>query len=362
MASFLFALWYLPLYRATGVDPPAFYQAEFGPAVMQACGRGFVNVDVSTAPALQAFLDQHVDRFRCEELPEAVRVVPLNAFQGTSRYLMTAAALVWRATGVTWRSLDLLLGAFFGVTVAAAYTALRFVCGRGLSVGVTLLWMLSPRHLHNLPHLRDYSKAPFFVLMLLAMAVAFVERRPRRLVALGIVFGAVQGVGFGMRTDVILNFVPFFAMLFVGAADGVFRNLKAKLACAGAAVLVFSLVAYPVNKTYAESSSMWHIAVLGLSSPYDENLNLNLAGPPYSFPYAFNDSYIEAVVQSYWKRVHPAAAPIAMLTRRYDEACQTTSPRWQGRSPVTWSRGCWPPPCASSISHSCWRKVTCREA
>jgi hypothetical protein len=210
----------------------------------------------------------------------------------------------------------------FGVTVAAAFTALRFVSGRSLSVGVTLLWVLSPRHLHNLPHLRDYSKAPFFVLMLLAMAVAFVERRPKRLVALGIVFGAVQGLGFGMRTDVILNFVPFFAMLFAGAADGVFRNLKAKLACAGAAVLAFALVAYPGSKTYTESSSMWHVALLGLSSPYDENLNLNLAGPPYSFPYAFNDTYIEAVVQSYWSRVHPAAAPIALLTRRYDEACQ----------------------------------------
>ena len=87
-ASVLFALWYLPAYRVTGVVPPAFYQAEFGPAVMQACGRGFVNVDVMTAPALHAFLDQRVDRLRCEELPEAVRVVPLGAFQGTSRYLM----------------------------------------------------------------------------------------------------------------------------------------------------------------------------------------------------------------------------------------------------------------------------------
>ena len=35
-----------------------FYQSEFGPAVMLACGRGFQSPDTRTEPALAAFLLQ----------------------------------------------------------------------------------------------------------------------------------------------------------------------------------------------------------------------------------------------------------------------------------------------------------------
>ena len=87
----------------------------------------------------------------------------------------------------------MLFAVFVAATVVAAYVVLRFVCGRTVSLALTFFWAVSPWHLQNIPHLRDYSKAPFFMFLLVAMAVAFVERRPRRLLVLGIVLRCRAG-------------------------------------------------------------------------------------------------------------------------------------------------------------------------
>ena len=319
--AFLFATWYLPVYRSGG-GVPQFYQDQFGPAVMMACGRGFVNVDSGSVPAFDDFLKQRAATLRCDEVPASIRLVPLSGFHGSSRYLMTAAALVWRITGIDFRALDALIAALFAAAVAAAYAAVRLGCSRVVALIVVLLWAFSYRHLENVPHLRDYSKAPFFMLMLVAMGIAAAERRPRRLVAVGALFGAVQGLGFGMRTDVALNFVPFLVVLFAAASVDGFRTLRPRLACAAASLAVFTVIALPILQTYARNSSLWHVVLLGFTSPYDENLNIGFPRTAYHFPYAHNDSYIEAVVRAYWSRLHPSDPPLTMLTRPYDRACQ----------------------------------------
>jgi len=321
VATFLFAKWYLSTYRAGG-GVAQFYQDQFGPAVMQACGRGFVNVDSPSVPVFDDFLKQRTRSLRCFELPATMKPVPLSGFHGSSRYLMAAAALVWRITGVNFEALDLLIAGLFAVAVTAAYAAVRFGCGRIAALIVVLLWTFSYRHLENLPHLRDYSKAPFFMLMLVAMAMAAAERRPRRLIAIGAVFGAVQGLGFGMRTDVALNFVPFLLVLFAASAVDRLASLRARLMCAVVSLGVFVVVALPILQTYARNSSLGHVVLLGLTSPYDENLRIGFPRTAYSFPYAHNDSYIEAVVRAYWSRLHPADPPLKLVTRAYDRACQ----------------------------------------
>ena len=319
LSSFLFAKWYLPVFRAGG-GVPQFYQDQFGPAVMRACGRGFVNVDSGSVPAFDDFLKQRTATLRCEDLPGTMRPVELTGLQGSSRYLMTAAALTWRATGIRFSALDGLIAVLFAVSVGAAYAAVRCGCGRIIALIVVVLWASSYRHLENLPHLRDYSKAPFFILMLLAMGIVAAERRPGRLLAVGAAFGAIQGLGFGMRTDAALNFAPFLLVLFAAASGEGMRALRSRLACAVAALMVFTVVALPILHTYAEKSSLWHVVLLGFTSPYDENLNIGFPRTAYHFPYAYNDSYIEAVVRAFWARLHPADPLVTMLTPAYDRA------------------------------------------
>ena len=297
-------LWFLPAFRAGG-GVPTFYQEQFGPGVMLACGRGFANVDEGSVPALRAFLERRTTRLLCSDLESFLPRTPLKPFQRWHMYLIRAVGLIWRFTSISWDSIDVLSALLFAVTLAAAYVALRFICGRALSLFVVVLWWMSPLHLAMAPHLRDYSKAPFFVLMLVALGVLVYERRASRLIPLGLVFGAVQGIGFGMRTDVILNVLPFLFVLFAATPGGLRRNIPAKLGSAAATIVMFMVVTVPVFKGYQAENNMWHIALLGLLSPFDQGLDMKPA--PYDFGHAYLDGYVEATVGSYWGRAHPDA-------------------------------------------------------
>jgi len=292
---------YLPAFRAAGGRGMSYYD-EFGPAVMAACGRGFANAVPSTIPALNAFLSEKTASFDCRDLGEQPLVAPLDGFQSATRNLMLAATAIWRVTGISWASLDTLAAVLFGVSLTAAYAVMRFVIPRWLAVFGTCVWAVSPMHLANLPHLRDYSKAPFFVLTALAMGAAIRAEVPRTLVALGVAFGIAQGIGFGMRTDVALNFLPFFLILFTLGSGAVNKNVKWKAAAAAATLMAFTIVALPVLNGYRRSEGLWHVQLLGLTTPFDSALNVRPA--PYEFGYLYDDSYMSTVVQAYWFRVH----------------------------------------------------------
>jgi len=315
------AVVYLPSFRSAG-GVQQFYQEEYGPAVMAACGRGFVNPDLHSTPMLEAFLDSRIDRFDCRTLPAAVAVGPMDPLQDVTRYLLVAAGIIWRIRGVMWPALDSLLAAMYAVAVAGAYLALRFVSGRVLSLAGTALWAASPMHLQNLPHLRDYSKAPYLVLTIVAMAIVISERNAKRLAAVGAAFGLVQGIGLGMRADVLLNFIPFFAALLFAGPRRVSEQLKEKLVCAGAAIAVFMVVSLPILRTYSGSEGFWHVSLLGLTTPFDQALHVRSA--PYDFGYAYSDSYMKWVAQSQWSRRHaggpqadPDTAPPGAASREY---------------------------------------------
>src|SRR4029453_2000345 len=82
----------IQLYRAVGY-PEYFYQSDFGPAVMFACGGSLADPDTRNAPALAAFLLQRSDTFDCAALDPTMPMNPMNGFQGASQYLELAVGL-----------------------------------------------------------------------------------------------------------------------------------------------------------------------------------------------------------------------------------------------------------------------------
>ena len=321
---------YLPAFRSAG-GVQQFYQQEYGPAVMAACGRGLVNPDLHSTRVFDAFLDGRVDSFDCRTLPTPVALVEFDYLQGIMRYLLTAAGFIWRVRGVTWPALDSLLATMYAVGVAGAYVGLRFVSGRFLSLIATAFWAFSPMHLQNLPHLRDYSKTPYLVLTVVAMAVVISERNAKRLAAAGAAFGLAQGIGLGMRSDVLMNFIPFFAALLFAGSRGVSEQLKEKLICTGAVLVAFVVASLPILRTYSTSEGFWHVSLLGLTTPFDQALHVRPA--PYDFGYAYNDSYSEWVARSQWGRRHagrpdadPAATPAGATSREYYTTLALTFP------------------------------------
>ncbi len=310
---------YLPAFRAAGGRAMTYYD-QFGPAVMAACGRGFVNPSSHAIPSLDAFLLERVGEFDCREIGERPTVEPLNDFQAVTRNLLLSAAAIWRVTGVSWIALDNLAALMFSVAITAAYLVMRIIMGPVLALLGALVWGISPLHLGNVAHLRDYSKAPFFALTALAMALAICERRPRALIAIAAAFGLAQGIGLGMRTDVVLNFAPFFLVLFALGSGGTTTNIAAKFAAAVLSLSIFVAVAWPVLTVYNHSEGLWHVSLLGLTSPFDRALNVRRA--PYEFGYLYDDSYVSTVVQAYWNRAHHSAVMSLHDAGLYNRACK----------------------------------------
>lgn len=308
----------LRAYRATG-GQPAFYQGNFGPAVMMACGYGFTGPRLATVPeSWRAFFALERNDFDCADLPRPLVVEPVT-WNGTWYYLYGATALVWRVTGISWTALDGLSAIFGAVVLAVSYGLFRLAAGRVASALVALLLMLLPSNLTQIPGLRDYSKVPFVLVSvwLLAWLVMRPMRRPATL-AMAAVFGAVVGLGYGFRTDLMIM-VPFglavMAFLLPGRLREVWpRNLMA----AGTALLAFLIVGWPPLRGLGTTGGcQFHYSLLGSTSPFTRELALET--PLYDFGDIFLDTFVDLKVGDYGSRMMGLPVP-NLCAPDYDRA------------------------------------------
>src|SRR5262245_15955166 len=205
---------------------PFYYQHYFEPAVMVACGKGFF-VARPQVDAMVPFLWRQADRFSCDAIPADAPLGTRDMYQGSWRYLMYAVGLTWRVVGISWSALAPLFGLLFGATIAAAYAVLRL----GMSPFVARLGALaltqSNLHLSYMPHLRDYSKAPFTLALLFLLGLLVTgETTARRVLGLSALYGAVLGFGYGFRTDLLADLPPLLLALFFFMKGGVLGNMR----------------------------------------------------------------------------------------------------------------------------------------
>jgi hypothetical protein len=305
---------------ATGRHP-GFYQLYFEPAVMIACGKGFV-VSEPQAPAVGRFLRGQTTTLNCNEIPPDTTLVKAGGFQATARYLMLAVGWTWRDVGLSFRRLGPLAGLLFGLTVTAAYGIFRLGMGRVLAVLCALGLSLSPLHLLNLPGLRDYSKAPF-LLMLVFLLGLVVTRRPswRSVLSISVAFGVVLGVGYGFRYDLLIA-IPLFllAMIFLDAG---WRD-RLTYGFAGTAVFLVSFYAsaWPVIDAIRNAwDCRWHTMVIGLGDPQTEGMQLR--EPVYDWFAGFSDEFAYATTTSYAARRQPGLGHVEYCGTAYDDVTRS---------------------------------------
>ena len=112
VAALLLGTWYGPQVVAAG-GKPKFYQEQFGPAVMVACGHGYVNPEKGLDAELDALLALNRDDFRCSPELAGIARLPLTSMQRAYRYLITAVGWTWRLQGhVAWSAVAPLNGLF----------------------------------------------------------------------------------------------------------------------------------------------------------------------------------------------------------------------------------------------------------
>jgi hypothetical protein len=295
---------------------PFFGQSEFSAAVMLTCGRGFAMPRTST-PELDDFLALKTNTFSCDQLTPAMTPNGLNLTQRLYRYLMTAVAWQWKWSGISWRGLSTLSGIIFAVTLCAAYGLFRLGAGPLLALAGVVPLAVSAHHLTHTSDLRDYAKAPFMLLLILIMArLAMPPFERRRALLLATAFGLVLGIGFGFRNDLLINIPPFLFCLFF-VAPGRWRDgLALKAGCFVAAAATFAVVAFPILRAYESGSNTSHVAVLGLTSGFDESLGVTR--PVYDIGPHYLDAYASAMINMYSRL--QGGPFVRFLSPEYDQA------------------------------------------
>lgn len=298
--------------------PQSFYQEYFEPAVMVACGHGFVSA-VQTPPALDDFLRQRIDAFDCAQLPEDAALKPSSSvYQYAWFYLMWMVALFWMIAGVSWSGLAPLFGVLFATVIVLAYVIFRLAVPAWIASAAAAALTVSMLHVQNLPHLRDYAKAPF-MLALFLMLVWMVKHppAPRQLLLLCAAYGLVLGVGYGFRTDFLASIPPLLATVLFFLPGFQPRELASKLGAIGIAMVVFTMIAWPaISYVSRNGGCQWHVVLLGFDRSHAENLGV--APSYYQWLTEYSDEYQVAAVNGALRGA--GQPPAVYCTSEYDAA------------------------------------------
>jgi hypothetical protein len=236
---------------------------------------------------------------------------------------MTAVGLAWQYTGVSWRRVGPVAGMLFGLTIAAAYGIFRLGMSRILASILAWVLSLSTLHLLNLPNIRDYSKAPFALLLIFLLGL-LVARAPswKRVLWIAAAYGIVMGIGYGFRTDLLINIPAFLLTMFLFLDANAGERLKYGAAAAAVGLAAFYLTALPiisaVNNTWG---CQWHVAVLGLGD--DPARDLQLRQPVYDWLDGFTDEFAYATTTSYAARREAGVKHIEYCSAEYDKATRS---------------------------------------
>jgi hypothetical protein len=305
--------------RSVTGGQPFYYQHYFEPAVMIACGKGFV-VAQPQVPAMGLFLGRQVDRFSCDAIPRSTTLGTEGLYQGPWRYLMFAVGGAWRLLGVSWSGLGPLFGTLFGATIAGAYAIFRLGTSPVFAAVGAVALSVSKLHLGYLPSLRDYAKAPFTLILIFLLGL-LVKRRTtwRGTLAIAAAYGAILGIGYGFRTDFLAD-VPLFFLTLIGFLEGgLFRNMRLKIAAGAVCAATFLVTAWPVVASVSRSGGcQWHTVLLGFSKDFAGPLDVD--DPPYDLSRQYLDEFVFTTVTSSAARVQPGVGHIEYCQPQYDRA------------------------------------------
>jgi hypothetical protein len=297
--------------RATVNGQPFYYQNYFEPAVMIACGRGFV-VARPQVPAMVPFLRRDTNQFSCDAIPADAPLGTEDLFQlGSWRYLMLAVGWTWRLFGVSWNALGPLFAVLFGATIAVLYGVFRLGMSAMLAAAGAVALSFSAMHLRYLLVLRDYTKAPFTLTLILLVGLLVSGRATwQRVLWIAAGYGAILGVGYGFRTDFLSDVPPFFIALLLFLEGSVLRNLRLKAAAAALCLVVFFVTGWPVISSLnrARPGCEWHVVLMGFAHSFLPAMGVEAA--PYEVNREYLDEYAYANVTSYAARTHPGISHI----------------------------------------------------
>jgi hypothetical protein len=314
------AVWgFTQWHRLVANGQPFYYQTYFEPALMIACGKGFV-IAQQPVPAITAFLAQQQDHFSCDAIPADTVLGTSGMYQGAWRYLLLTVGTTWRVLGISWKGLGPLFGVLFAATITAVYAICRLamvpllalLCASGLCV--------SQLQLVYLPVLRDYAKAPFTLALIFVLGLLVTKPPSRkRVLSIAMAYGVILGVGYGFRSDFLASIPPFFIAVTLFLDGGLRRNWRLKSAACLVCTITFVVTAWPVIRSVSRTGGcQWHTVLLGFPTGFSRPLGI--VEGPYKHLRVYSDNFVYATVTSYAARLHPDVGHIGYCDPTYDAA------------------------------------------
>ena len=243
--------------------------------------------------------------------------------QRAFRYLISTVGWTWRLEGqVAWRALTPLYALLYGITVVLAFAIFRQGMGPIAAGLCAAALAVSTLHLDNLPHLRDYGKAPFVLaLVLIAIRLVVPPFAAKRTLWLAGLAGLLTGIGVGFRND-LLVVIPAFVGLFAAFLPVGWRE---KIGVRASAIAVYGasvmLAMYPMWSTYTTGggSSSQHLVLLGLTPAFSRDLGVDNSRL-YEWGFEYRDELALAMIDNYADRRLGQHAFLKMYGPEYDRA------------------------------------------
>jgi hypothetical protein len=269
----------------------SFYQDQFGPAIALACYGKLANLNVAESPAVMEFLASKTSSLDCKVVPSAlVDGGPLNVFQYQIQGFLVLYGIVWRVIGITWT-----ISMYVGITFYVMLTLSVFLLARTLIAGpaalaTTAVFLATDGHTALfIGALRDYSKAPFIV-MLVTLAVLCTRWNGRRLLMLTAGSGLVTGIGLGFRSD-ISAFILFFPLILSLRMTFESKRIELLSALALYAIALYFVDVFVFHFSPGLGRNFYHWYVLGQMDPFINLANIGVSNGSYVMPSVYNDAF-----------------------------------------------------------------------
>jgi hypothetical protein len=299
----------------------AFYQAHFGPGLNFACN-GEYN-EIKPNEEVQRFLERKSNNFNSCSGVESLPLRNVNIFESSMIYLELASAITWRLLGFNWQNLFVIAAALTSGLALASYSLLRvFFVSRLTSAALTFMYMSAAPLVAQIPHLRDFSKAPFLIGALACIGAAVLRPyRPLSILLLAIATGVLVSIGLGFRQDlsVVLPMALLSPLLLIGSST--FRQTSGRIALIwvgfAAGYVAFRLPANLIGGAEGALPATFlpHVFILGFAEQFFQALGM--ADAPYSALRPYYDGFVFATVNLFGGASH--GPPIAPGSTEYDQ-------------------------------------------
>ena len=259
-----------------------FYQSYMPEIVYAACGHGLVR-PVNVPQPILDFLLLHTTKLDCSVVTPPPASASLGIFTQVHLYLALAVAALWKNLPIDYFSIRPLLIVLAGAYAGGCYVLLRQFFDRSPAFAGGLVLALSPAALSMLTMLRDFSKAPFFIWCIVFLVASARSTAFIRTVIQAALAGAVVGLGYGFRSDVIILLPIGMMFLAIGVPGGWWRPRLVVVAAFLAAGLI---VASPILMS-RNSGGFGSVLMQGMSEPF--RVELGLGEAPYMLGQRYSD-------------------------------------------------------------------------